>query len=104
MSNYIIDGANNPISPIGAKIIAFDAQGNPGWLPASGQASALHIGIPGQLGFGVGVCPGDILPAGFTPLPGYADLVSPNYGNYQFRDGSVMVWVPKFFYRINNIR
>ena len=102
MSNYIIDGANNPISPIGAKIIAFDAQGNPGWLPASGQASALHIGIPGQLGFGVGVCSTSILPAGFTPLPGYADPISPNYGNYQFGDGSVMVWVPKFFYRINN--
>lgn len=102
MSNYKIDGSDAPLSPVGAKIIAFDAQGNPGWLPASGQASALHIGIPGQLGFGVGVCPGDILPAGFTPLPGYADPISPNYGNYQFSDGSVMVWVPKFFYRINN--
>lgn len=102
MSNYIIDGANNPISPIGAKLIAFDAQGNPGWLPASGQASALHIGVPGSLGFGVGVCPADVLPTGFTPLPGYADPASPNYGNYQFSDGSIMVWVPKFYYRINN--
>ena len=102
MSNYIIDGASDPISPVGAKLIAFDAQGNPGWLPASGQASALHIGVPGSLGFGVGVCPAASLPAGFTPLPGYADPASPNYGNYQFSDGSVMVWVPKFFYRINN--
>ena len=102
MSNYIIDGSSDPISPVGAKLIAFDAAGNPGWLPASGQASALHIGVPGSLGFGVGVCPADVLPTGFTPLPGYADPASPNHGNYQFSDGSVMVWVPKFYYRINN--
>lgn len=102
MSNYIIDGADNPISPIGAKLIAFDAQGNPGWLPASGQASALHIGIPGTLGFGVAACPDHLLPDGFVALYGHTDPTHANYGNYQFRDGSVMVWVPKFFYRINN--
>ncbi len=94
--------SKDPISPIGAKILAVDADNVAGWLPASGQASALHIGIPGQLGFGAGVCPAGILPAGFTPMPGYADPASPNYGNYQFSDGSVMVWVPAFYYRINS--
>jgi hypothetical protein len=61
-----------------------------------------NIGTPGTIGFGVGVCPAASLPAGFTPLSGYADPASPNYGNYQFSDGSVMVWVPRFYYRINN--
>ena len=102
MSNYIIDGASDPISPVGAKLIAFDAQGNPGWLPASGLASALHIGVPGSLGFGVGACPPEILPDGFVALYGHNDPTHANYGNYQFLDGSIMVWVPKFFYRINH--
>lgn len=56
------------------------------------------IGTPGAAGFGVGICPA--LPAGFTPLPGYADIASPNYGNYRFTDGSVMVWIPAFRFRL----
>ena len=59
------------------------------------------IGQPGQLGFGVGICPPAKLPAGFTPMDGYSNLASPNYGNYQFREGSVMVYIPKFYYRIH---
>ena len=102
MSDYYeINGAASPLSPVGAKLFGADAEGNVGWLYASGL-EVDKIGAPGSLGFGVGVCPAASLPAGFTPLPGYADPASPNYGNYQFADGSVMVWVPKFFYRINN--
>ena len=56
------------------------------------------IGTPGAAGFGVGICPE--LPAGFIPLPGHTDPAHANYGNYQYEDGSVMVWVPKFWYRI----
>jgi hypothetical protein len=56
------------------------------------------IGIPGAAGFGVGICPS--LPAGFTALPGHTDPMHANYGNYQFSDGSIMVWVPKFWYRL----
>lgn len=57
-----------------------------------------NIGIAGQAGFGVGVCPGP-LPSGFGGQSGYADSMSDNYGNYQYSDGSVMVWVPAFYYK-----
>lgn len=59
------------------------------------------IGTPGEIGFGVGVCPANILPAGFTPMQGYQDPSSPNYGNYQYKDGSIMVWIPQFYYRMH---
>lgn len=55
------------------------------------------IGVAGQAGFGAGICPNP--PSGFTPLAGYTDPTSANYGNYIYADGSVMVWVPKFYYK-----
>jgi hypothetical protein len=58
------------------------------------------IGIAGAPGFGVGICPAADLPAGFTPLAGYLDPTSATYGNYVYTDGSIMVWVPKFYYLI----
>jgi len=58
------------------------------------------IGTPGGMGFGAGICPTSLLPTGMTPMPGYDNLGSDNYGNYIFTEGSVMVWVPKFYYRI----
>ena len=57
-----------------------------------------NIGIAGQLGFGVGICPGP-LPTGMGKLFGCEDIGSDNYGNYQYSDGSIMVWVPAFFYK-----
>lgn len=59
------------------------------------------IGIPGQVGFGVGIAPYAALLAGFTPLPGYNIPWHSNYGNYQYSDGSIMVWIPKHYYRIH---
>ena len=56
------------------------------------------IGTPGQVGFGVGVHPGP-LPSGFTPLEGYNNPMSDNYGNYQFSDGSIVVWIPAHYYK-----
>jgi hypothetical protein len=56
------------------------------------------IGNPGEQGFGVGICPA--LPAGYSALYGATDPASNNYGNYQFSDGSVMVWVPAFYYKV----
>lgn len=60
------------------------------------------IGVQGGVGFGVGICPGAKLPAGFTPLPGYNNPQSDNYGNYRYSDNSIMVWIPKFYYRIGS--
>lgn len=70
------------------------------------QAQHIHalntadIGIPGTAGFGVAPCP--IVPAGYTPLPGYTDPASDNYGNYAYSDGSIMCWIPAFYYRIGH--
>ena len=59
------------------------------------------IGEPGELGFGVGIYPTN-LPTGFNALSGTTDKASDNYGNYQYSDGSVMCWIPKFYYRIGS--
>lgn len=56
------------------------------------------IGTPGQQGFGVGICPGP-LPSGMGELFGCRSQGSDNYGNYQYSDGSVMVWIPAFYYK-----
>jgi hypothetical protein len=52
------------------------------------------IGTAGARGFGVGICPA--LPAGFTALAGHNNPTHASYGNYQYTDGSIMVWVPAF--------
>lgn len=62
-----------------------------------GSISINDIGTAGAAGFGVGICPA--LPAGFVPMAGYNQQNSDNYGNYQYTDGSIMVWVPAFFYK-----
>lgn len=56
------------------------------------------IGIAGQAGFGSGVCPGP-LPSGMAEFPDTRNVVSDNYGNYKYSDGSVMVWIPAFYYK-----
>ena len=67
---------------------------------ASGYSNSVNdIGIAGQRGFGVGICPGS-LPSGMGALQGYNDQASDNYGNYQYSDGSVMVWIPAFYYKV----
>lgn len=65
-----------------------------------GGATVNSIGAPGQIGFGAGICPET--PTGYTALAGFSDPASDNYGNYQYTDGSIMVWVPAFFYRIGH--
>ena len=62
---------------------------------------AADVGTAGSQGFGVGVYP-ETLPAGFSTMAGYNDPASDNYGNYQYQDGSVMVFVPAFYYRIGS--
>jgi hypothetical protein len=60
-----------------------------------------EIGVPGQVGFGVGPCDPASLLSGFTPMSGCYDKGSPNYGNYQYSEGSIMCWIPKFYYRFH---
>lgn len=55
------------------------------------------IGVAGGQGFGVGIAPQ--LPNGMVALGGTNDPASGNYGNYKYTDGSIMVWVPAFFYK-----
>lgn len=55
------------------------------------------IGIPGTMGFGVGICPA--LPWGFETWSDTKTVGSAHYGNYIYSDGSEMVWRPAFFYK-----
>jgi hypothetical protein len=69
-----------------------------GFKTGTAGSNINNIGIAGGQGFGVGICPGP-LPAGMAKLQGTDDPASDNYGNYLYSDGSVMVWVPAFFYK-----
>ena len=62
------------------------------------HAPVNDIGTPGAMGFGVGICP--TLPDGFSPLSGTFNTSSDEYGNYRYADGSIMCWIPAFYYRI----
>lgn len=65
-----------------------------GYSLGTGAASNVNnIGVPGQQGFGVGICPGP-LPAGMVKMAGTEDGASDNYGNYRYSDGSIMIWRP----------
>ncbi len=56
------------------------------------------IGLAGLMGFGVGCCPPDLLPADMAPMPGTEDRFSPNYGNYiHIPSASIMCFLPKHF-------
>lgn len=96
-----LDTTETTTTPAANKIPIAGADGKIdwGWLPGS----ALNlIGSPGAAGFGVGIAPPEDLPEGMIGLSGYAEPTNQNYGNYQFSDGSVMVWVPRFYYRVGH--
>lgn len=70
-----------------------------------GGGANQSVGEAGGMGFGVGVYggdPSDLTAMGLSPMNGYDDPSSDNYGNYQHTNGSVMVFVPAFCYRIGN--
>jgi hypothetical protein len=69
-----------------------------------GYASYLYnsIGIPGQIGFGVGICPEQNLPPGMVPMVGCYTVGHPNYGNYVFAEGSQLIYVPKNYILVGN--
>jgi len=85
------------------RIVPFSSIGNMGSSVAisydveAAAAQINSIGSPGALGFGVGVAPQ--IPVGFTALQGTTDQASPNYGNYRYSDGSIMVYIPAFYYK-----
>jgi len=56
------------------------------------------IGLAGLMGFGVGCCPPELLPADMMPLPGAEDRFSPNYGNYiHLPSASIQCFIPAHF-------
>jgi hypothetical protein len=67
-------------------------------IPGVQYAPVNDIGVPGAQGFGVGISPNTY--AGFTALSGTLDPASGNYGNYQYSDGSIMCWIPAFWYKV----
>ena len=99
----VVTGGTGSLKAAPGKLPLADASGrlDPTWWAAL-QPSGLvnNIGVPGTAGFGVGICPS--LPAGSTALPGCTDPLSANYGNYQFSDGSIMVWIPAFYLRLGH--
>lgn len=65
----------------------------------STATDAALIGVPGTKGFGVGSYYNSAR-FGLFPLAGADDIESDTYGNYQSSNGSVFVFVPKFYYRL----
>lgn len=80
----------------------------PGLIPLAGADGKIDaawvrqqtndIGTPGATGFGVGICPA--LPAGYSPMAGTTLIGHDNYGNYQYSDGSVEVWIPRCWFKV----
>lgn len=66
------------------------------WDAAIGAVNS--IGTAGAQGFGVGICPA--VPAGYAELPGTRTRGADDYGNYHYSDGSIMVWIPAFYYKV----
>ena len=60
------------------------------------------IGIAGKQGFGVGICPADLLPPGMSEMAGTRITGHDDYGNYQFQDGSIDCYVPIHYIKIGS--
>jgi len=58
-----------------------------------------QIGVSGEIGFGVATCPADLIPSGWRGLVGHDNIISENYGNYVDANGSILVYIPKHYYR-----
>lgn len=94
----VVSGGTASINPEAGKIPLAGADGriDPAWV----RSNENDIGTPGQMGFGVGICPDEILPAGYSLMLGTTTPGHDNYGNYQYSDGSVEVWVPQCWFKI----
>jgi len=71
---------------------------NHGFVIGNQTVTVSNIGTPGAAGFGVGICPST--PTGMYPLSnGTFSPFDDDYGNYIYSDGSIMVWIPAFYYK-----
>jgi len=63
------------------------------------------IGVAGTAGFGIGVAPSnvDIASKGLSPVFGHDDPRSDSFGNYIHTNGSIMCFIPKFYYRVGSV-
>lgn len=66
---------------------------------AKSENAIYSIGKAGSKGFGVAAIQDEYLPNGFRKLKGHDDIDSDNYGNVLDANGSVMVWIPKFYFK-----
>lgn len=73
-----------------------------GWVEVTDGAGL--IGAQGGQGFGVGICANEsiLVARGLGSLPGTKTRGHIQYGNYQHANGSIVCYVPKFFYRIGH--
>ena len=99
----VVTGGTAALVAAPAKIPLADSNGllDVSWLAAIQGVAVNNIGVPGQAGFGVGVCPA--APNGYAPLAGCTNRHSANYGNYQYSEGSIIVWIPAFFMRLGHV-
>jgi hypothetical protein len=58
------------------------------------------IGTAGAQDFGVGIAPS--VPSGMAEMTGTTTPGHDNYGNYETTNGSIMVFIPRFYYRIGS--
>lgn len=101
--NINLSGDALPVA--GSKLLAADPLGNVGYVDGSVIAYAgepeleevLGIGTMGGPGAGVAYTPD--LPDGMYHLSGNANRLSETYGNYQYSDGSIAVYIPAFYYK-----
>lgn len=67
---------------------------------ANVQEDVYNIGIAGTVGFGVGAIPSSQIPPMMFPMEGHYDKAHANYGNIVDSTGSIMVAIPKYYYKI----
>ena len=81
------------------------AYGSSAWVEVSGttkSAFAIPVGIAGTLGFGVAPSSEAFALLGLSEMTGTTTTGHDNYGNYQHTNGSIVVHIPKFYYRVGN--
>ena len=105
----VVTGGTASLVPVAGLIPLADGNGeiNLEWLGKDNAArirmSGMRvndIGIPGMVGYGVGICPS--IPSGYSALAGTYVLGHDEYGNYKYSDGSVQCWIPAFYARIGH--